>query len=330
MIDRVLLEPRVNVLRQRWGCSPRCSASQRALRGDRCVLALGENSDKAAVAHYRDDTGNRICLGVVERVEPGETMRWADHAAVEHPRQDQVLDETRSARDLVREITPRAGNADHPAPSWQTGERSILFDIAVEQALIRAFPIARASTDRAHCPVLHFQNAERNAKALRRTLEQKCPGVRARAPQSSAGILNREAARGHPFVRAEGSIGRNHANALERYPQLLRGDLGEGGQDPLADFHLAAEDRDRAVAFEPQPLGKPRALLETAGTPEAGVGDGVHVRSPAATRNTARTMRLCEPQRHKLRSKAARTSLSVGVGFLARSAAALIRMPLVQ
>ncbi len=249
VVFRVLLQPRVNVPRKRCGLLPRRGASQRALRGYRRILALGQDTEKTAVAHYRDDAGNRSCLGVVDRVEPRKAVKGAYHASVEHPRQYHVLDEARSASDLVGEIEPRTGGADHPVTAGR--ERGGLLDIAVEQALVRAFPIGRASPARAHCPVLHLESADRHAKALGRTLEQQGPRMGARAPQCGAGILNRETARGHSFIGAEGSIRRDHANALKSYPEFLRGDLGERGQDPLPDFHFPAEHRNRAVAFHP-------------------------------------------------------------------------------
>src|SRR5205807_6862868 len=103
-----------------------------------------------------------------------------------------------------------------------------------------------------------------------------------------------------------------------------------GSQDTLADFDFTAADRNRAVAVHTQPLRKSRVFLEASGPLEPGFGNGVHGAIPLAARSTARTMRLCDPQRHKLRSSASRTSRSVGPLFFARSAAALIRMPLVQ
>jgi len=79
-----------------------------------------------------------------------------------------------------------------------------------------------------------------------------------------------------------------------------------------------------------KPLRQFRISLQTSGTLEPVFGNGVRGAISDAARKTARIMRLCEPQRHRLRSSASRTSPSVGLGFFARSPAALIRMPLVQ
>jgi len=204
-----------------------------------------------------------------------------------------------------------------------------LLDFAVEQARVGALPETRALPGGAHGTVLGEQIVDGNAETLRRALEEKDPGVRAGATQRRARVLDREATRGNPFVGAARGVGRDHANTLERDPQLLGGNLGERCQDTLPDLDLSAEDRHRAVALDPQPLGEPRILLQARGPPDP-VGNRVHDRTCAAARITARTIRLCDPQRHRLRSSAARTSLALGLGFFARSAAALIRMPLVQ
>src|SRR2546427_9497421 len=141
---------------------------------------------------------------------------------------------------------------------------------------------------------------------------------------------DREAARSNTLVGAHRGICGDHADASERDPELFCRDLRKGGQDALADFDFAAEDRDRAVAMHAHPLRQSRVFLQTSRPLEQAFSNGIHGAISDAARNTARTTRLCDPQRHRLRSSAARTSLSVGLGFFARSAAALIKMPLVQ
>ena len=63
-----------------------------------------------------------------------------------------------------------------------------------------------------------------------------------------------------------------------------------------------------------------------------GGGEGwfIRVAISFAARSTARTMRLCEPQRQRLPSSASFTSRLVGAGFRFSNAAALIRMPETQ
>src|SRR5256885_2274276 len=154
--------------------------------------------------------------------------------------------------------------------------------------------------------------------------------MRAGAAQGDTAILDRKAARGYALVGAYRGIGWNHADALNCDSELLRSDLRKRSQDTLTDFDFTAVDRDRAVAIDTQPLRESRVFLEAAGPPESSLSYGVHVAISDAARSTARTIRLCDPQRHRLRSSASRTSRSVGLRFFARSAAAAIWMPLVQ
>ena len=78
-------------------------------------------------------------------------------------------------------------------------------------------------------------------------------------------------------------------------------------------------------APQPQPLRQPPIGLQAAGQRRrAALVDDViaetrtraHAAAPSlAARSTARTMRLCAPQRHRLRSSAPRTSASLGSGL---------------
>ena len=155
-------------------------------------------------------------------------------------------------------------------------------------------------------------------------------------------MLDRVAARGHALVGARGRAGRHHAHAGEIDVELVGDDLGDGREDALADLDLAGRDLDDAVSPKAQPLRQPPVALQAAGErararvedvkPKARPGaPGAHDGVPSlAARSTARTMRLCAPQRHRLRSSAARTSASLGVGLRRNNAAAEIRMPEMQ
>ena len=123
--------------------------------------------------------------------------------------------------------------------------------------------------------------------------------------------------------------------AARLHIELVRGDLRQGRQDPLPDLDLSGRDLDRAVGGEAQPAREARsraqAAREGARRLPGGCRRGGHAARPSrAARRTARTMRFCAPQRHRLRSRAARTSASVGSGRRRSRAAALIRMPEMQ
>src|SRR5581483_6463710 len=68
---------------------------------------------------------------------------------------------------------------------------------------------------------------------------------------------------------------------------------------------------------------------ERAGAPQELAAVHLHAASPAA-RLTARRMRMCVPQRQRLPSMALRMSVSLGFGFLASKAAAVMTIPLMQ
>jgi hypothetical protein len=119
--------------------------------------------------------------------------------------------------------------------------------------------------------------------------------------------------------------GGHHADARRVDVELVRDDLRQRREDALADLDLAG------VHFT-MPSGRkrshwPRRGLRARLGGRAGALIALHL---AAARRTARTMRLCEPQRHSCGSRAARTAASSGDGSDASSAAARISMPETQ
>src|SRR5262249_2670051 len=141
-----------------------------------------------------------------------------------------------------------------------------------------------------------------------------------------------------------------HLDALVGDVELVGCNLRERGEDALAELALAGEDRHGAVGVDADPAiehaiglktaGQARRLLrDHAGRPETEADDNraggleklsaLHAISFAA-RCTARTMRLCVPQRQKLADNAFLICASVGFGFLSSKALAVTIMPLVQ
>ncbi len=135
------------------------------------------------------------------------------------------------------------------------------------------------------------------------------PGERlvTRTAQGAAAVLYREAAGCDAFVRPVRGIGCEHLDLFEPEAQRIRSDLRQCGVDALAELDLAGAHAHRAVFGELEPHA---------------------VRCDA--RSTARTMRLCAPQRHRCSSSAARTSASVGCGVWRSSAAAPTSIPELQ
>ena len=213
--------------------------------------------------------------------------------------------------------------------------------IALEQVVLGQLPVARAEIarpdDRA---VADFEVLRRHAQSLGGGLEVDGARLRAGIAQRRARMLHRQAARGHAFVGAHGRAGGHHAHAREVDVEFVGHDLRDRREYALADLDLAGEHLDDAIGPQSQPLRQAPVGLQAAGQRHrvalvddviAETGTRAHAAAPSlAARSTARTIRLCAPQRHRLRSSAPRTSASLGSGLRFSSAAADIRMPEMQ
>jgi hypothetical protein len=73
------------------------------------------------------------------------------------------------------------------------------------------------------------------------------------------------AAGGNAFVRCSPRIGCDHHDARRGNFQLLGGDLQQRRCDPLSEFGFAGEDRDAAVALDPDPGIEPGRLSQARG-----------------------------------------------------------------
>ena len=213
--------------------------------------------------------------------------------------------------------------------------------VALEQVFLGQLPVAGAEIARPDDrSVLHVQVSHSHAQSLGGGVEIDGARLGAGIAQRRARMLHRQAARGDALVGAHGRAGRHHAHARQIDVELVGHDLGDGREDALADLDLAGEHLHDPIGAQPQPLRQPPIGLQAAGQRHrvaliddviAETGTRAHAAAPSlAARSTARTMRLCAPQRHRLRSSAPRTSASLGSGLRCRSAAAEIRMPEMQ
>src|SRR6202035_2178369 len=147
-------------------------------------------------------------------------------------------------------------------------------------------------------------------------------------PDRAARLLHRKAARGDPLIGAVGRRRPDYLHPADIDVEFVGGDLGQRGDDALADLYLARRERQMPFGREPDPRRQfwvCRKIDRQFWRRGGGRGGAHGVAISAAARSTARTMRLCEPQRHKLRSSAPLTSASDGFGFCFNSAAALIK-----
>src|ERR1700680_3356399 len=131
-------------------------------------------------------------------------------------------------------------------------------------------------------------------------------------------MLHRKTAGGDAFIRAARGRSTDHLPPADIDVEFVGGDLGQRGDDALADLYLARRERQMPFGREPDPRRQfwvcrkiDRQFWQRGG----GRGGAHGVAISAAARSTARTMRLCEPQRHKLRSSAPLTWASDGFGF---------------
>src|SRR5205807_5093347 len=174
--------------------------------------------------------------------------------------------------------------------------------------------------------------------------------------QRGAALLHRQAARGLPFVWRERRVAVDDGDAFQIELELVGCDLRQRGADALAQLDLAAEDRHAAIRVDAQPGVQHAVAVEAAGQARRGSlrerkpgSEGkaddqrpasleelaagrarAHERICFAARCTARTMRLCEAQRHRWPFSACLIWRAVGARLRSSSALADITMPLPQ
>ena len=304
----VLLQPGVDIRRHRRRLFPPGLRAQLGRRRDRILFALGEDAEEAAVANY----GN--ALGFADAQESGKPMRRPNHAPMQHPRQHQIVHVARLAGELRRQVAPRRAAADQAIGRCRL-ERRGARDLALD---VREIPVGDAALGTADGAVFDRQLMGSCLENRRGAPEHQRAQLGARHAQRLAAILDRQAAGGHAFVRAVGGARRKDANSLQIDIQLFGGDLRKRREDALPELDLAARDGDRAV-------GARSARAATGGARRT-----ARSASQRASR-IALTTRLCEPQRQRFLSRAARISLFPGFGILRKqSATAAMTMPLMQ
>ena len=328
---------------------------KRRARLDRLLLAFGDHTEERAVADHRDHARNRLRLAVVERGERRAVLRRAHHPAMHHAGQAQVLHVHRLAGHL-------AGNVE--ALDRLTHDLVQADRLRTYRGARLAIEVGRGGKLRVRdaLAVRCADHAVRDAERIRAHLEPrrgKLDQDRAhfggRETQRGPGVLDRLTAGRHSLVRGAAGVAGNHIDPRERQIELFGGDLRERGDDALPQLHLAGEDGRAAVCVDADPgiqlaiaieaTGEPLLFLcgdriererehdsaETLGEIAAIDGDGHHVLPISlAARSTARTIRLCVPQRQRFAASAWRTSFSVGFGLRSSSALALMIMPLTQ
>jgi len=186
-------------------------------------------------------------------------------------------------------------------------------------------------------------------------------GLGACEADGSTALLDRLTACGKAFVGSAGGVGRHHLDTPVAHVKFVGGDLGQRARNALSEFDLAGKHRYGAIGVDAQPRRQQAIAVKAAGEmcgafgalpqrpyrrigdPDHKAGTGLqeiaaghtpgrrrHDSSPLDARKTARTMRLCAPQRHRWPSSARFTSASLGFGLRASSACAAMIIPLLQ
>ena len=245
-------------------------------RLDDQLFALGDDTEKAPVAHRGDHAWQRIDRGKIDIDQFRVGRRWPCHAAVEHAGQHHVVHKARLACHLVRNVEALNRAADDMVRTGDFGCHQA-GRFTIEQVVVGEVPVAGLLVGAAYAyhAVFHLEVGQRHFQPRRRGFEINRPRLGAGVAQRGARFLHRHAARGDLLVRAGGGAGGHHAHACKGQVEFFGGDLRQGGDDALADFDLAGVHRHAAVGVEFEPLPEAAVDVQAAGQ----LGDaGIHLR----------------------------------------------------
>ena len=317
-------------VRQRLGDLPPGRLRHQARGAERGGVSGRDDTEERAVADRADIGRERGIAGAEQFRHDGGRP---DHAAIQHPGQDDVVQEPGPPGDLVRQVEPGCAAASHRPPARRL-DRDQDASLPVEQSRAGQRPVAEPGglPGGEDLPIGNGQRGGGGAELGRGGGQHQRARLRARLPQRRAGMLDGQAARGDPLVRAAAGAHRGHRDPGQRDVEFFRGDLGQRRPYALAVLHLSGEDRDLSGGGERQPGGEDRVGGQARDRGKAGLGHWVACRPECceAALSTAATILPCVPHRQRLPFSASRTSCSVGAGLAASSAAAVTIIPEVQ
>ena len=337
--------------------------SGHGLGGGQCLFfTLGHHTQEAAIAHGLDHARHFLHRRQIDRQQLGLVGRWTHDVAKQHARRTLFLHKHGLTQHLGRQVHPVHRVADVAMAVCRLGLDKAC-GLAVERFARDQVPIRHLlTTDGADHAVVHAQGVEGLFEFFSRQVEQDGTHLGRGMLNGSAAVRHGERACGHALVGHQGGVARDDLHTRQVDVEFVRANLRDGGQDALPQLHLAHEQGDGLVGVDAQPrvefavgvqvAGQARFVGDSCrlrqgriqrnakgqrdiarGFQEATTGGGecvVHDQAPFAARRTARTMRLWAPQRHKLPSRAERTSASVGLGLRSSKAWACTIMPEVQ
>ena len=289
------------------------------------IFRFRQHADEHAVVDDLDDAVQ--CRQVIQQRRQRRLVHFRlqrlrpEHLPEAHAGQHHVVDVLELAEHLVGDVGAALPAQCRRAAATRLQVRRV--DVRGQNVRIDQFVIARlepAAFDEEDA-VLQMDGAGARGELFGTTDAARFAQVRGGVAQGSAGVLDRQAAGSHGLVGAGRGRRPHHLHLPDLQLQFFGHDQPQRMRDALADVDLAGVRANASVRRHVQPLAQARMDLQV-------LGDGGGVHSQALF--TARTTRLCTPQRHRLPSSACWMSSSDGCGLRLSSAAAVIRIPLVQ
>ncbi len=312
---------------RRFGILPRDVVHRGSGREIDGGLVVADDGEEVAGAHEVDFAfGGALDRFLIDLVDGGAAVGLAHRARVHHAGKLHVMDENGLAENLIRQIEALVAFAD----VFKLGNRlacptAARLDGEVHRAGERPVILSCRLAAAQNAAVADGKLARRAADDNGGFREEQRAHVGAGLPHGDAAGLHRLAAGGVALVGREFRVAGADDDVRHGHVELVGGDLRHGGEHTLADLDAAGVDGDLAGRGKGHPAVEHRIVGERAG--QGRVHDVAPARICAAAFATARMMRLCEPQRQILSSRAAAISARVGDGFVSSSALALTMMP---
>ena len=207
---------------------------------------------------------------------------------------------------------------------------------------------------------MHLQIIGRNTQRNCGLGQQPSPGLRRSRSQRHGMNLQRGTGNRGPLIGCQRGTAQHRVHLGQRHVQLVGHQLRQRGANARSQVDMAVQCSDAAVVPHGQQnldalgrVARDRHRLALDGrwwgrrltrdeqhalcrmkisAPLGPFGSACHVGWPmrSAANNTAWMISRCVPQRHRLPDNSLRTSASLGLGFRASKAAAIMTMPLRQ
>jgi hypothetical protein len=247
----------------------------RVCRGNRVLLALGDDADEIADADNRNEPRHvahgrfidRDQAGADERAGIDASIGWAHHAAVQHAGHADVVHEGELAGRFRRQIDARHGVADDAVVAGRL-DLDVIGKLEPDRLVADQLAIADAAIVMpANETVLDLEIGRRKLQPRGRAREQELPRLGRSLAQGNGGDLNRFARDRRALVWHGGGVAEHHDDAGKGHVEFLGDDLAERGANAGTEIDVPVIGVDRAVRRDPdERLG--RSVVQRAGDDE--------------------------------------------------------------